>query len=287
MEQLNKSRVLIFGMGGVGGYTVEALARSGIGHLTLVDSDVVDITNINRQLIATFDTVGKPKVDLFKERIHVISPDAEVITHQVFYLPKKQKHTSENKDFENKDFENQYSENRDSDNQDSVIEFNRRAGLDSINKEAPAPKSDISLLIPTDNVVTGDFFDFDNYDYVIDAIDTVSAKLDIIERCHKRGTPIISAMGCGNRLDPTKLMVTDIFKTENDPLAKVIRKGLRDRGIKKLKVVASSELPLKPIFQSSSDAPRPGKRVVPGSTSFVPSAAGLIIASEVVRDLIK
>ena len=218
MEKLNNSRVLIFGVGGVGGYVVEALARSGVGSLDLVDNDVVSLTNINRQIIATLDVIGEPKVQVFKDRIKTISPDTEVNTHQVFYLPE-----------------------------------------------------------------TGDDFDFTKYDYVVDAIDTVAAKLDIIQRCYDCGTPIISSMGCGNRLDPTKLKVTDIFKTEKDPLAKVIRKGLRERGIKKLKVVASTEQPLKPLESDEVTS----KRTVPGSTAFVPPTAGLILASEVIKDLIK
>ena len=235
MNKLRESKVLIFGVGGVGGYAVEALSRCGIGTIDLVDADVVDITNINRQIIATFDTIGKPKVEVFKERIRSISPESQVNAIQGFYLP-----------------------------------------------EGPTDNDS------TKKILSAKDFDFTSYSYVIDAIDTVAAKLDIIEKCTEAGTPIISAMGCGNRLDPTKLIVTDIHKTEMDPLAKVIRKELRQRGIKKLKVVASTEQPLKPkkdIHNSEVPAPNPGKRSVPGSTSFVPSAAGLIIASEVIRDL--
>ncbi len=283
MSKLENSKVLIFGVGGVGGYVVEALARSAIGHLALVDSDVVDITNINRQIIATLDVVGKPKVDVFRERIKAISPDTSVETHQVFYLP-------------------------------------------AANLSREAQTSNIISLECMSTTVNADYFDFKAFDYVVDAIDTVAAKLDIIERCSKCGTPIISAMGCGNRLDPSKLVITDIFKTENDPLAKVIRKGLRDRGIKKLKVVASTELPTKPVAlnkdttdgtngiditngtdgndtpdgnngndttdgnknlnETSGASSTPGKRSVPGSTAFVPPAAGLLIASQVVRDIL-
>lgn len=237
MSKLKNSKVLIFGVGGVGGYVVEALARSGIGHLALVDSDVVDITNINRQIIATLDVVGRPKVEVFRERIKAISPDTSVETHQVFYLP-------------------------------------------AANLSKEAQTSNTISLEDMSTTVNADYFDFKAFDYVVDAIDTVAAKLDIIERCNKCGTPIISAMGCGNRLDPSKLVITDIFKTENDPLAKVIRKGLRDRRIKKLKVVASTELPTKPVDINN------GKRSVPGSTAFVPPAAGLLIASQVVRDIL-
>ena len=217
LKKLHNSKVLIFGVGGVGGYVVEALARSGVGTLDLVDNDEVALTNINRQIVATLDVIGEPKVQVFKNRIQSISLDTQVNTHQVFYLPEN----------------------------------------------------------------SGDF-DFTKYDYVVDAIDTVAAKLDIIQKCHDCGTPIISAMGCGNRMDPTKLVVTDIFKTETDPLAKVIRKGLRERGIKKLKVVASTEQPLKPLESDEVTS----KRTVPGSTAFVPPAAGLIIAAEVVKDLL-
>lgn len=227
--KLHDSKVLIFGVGGVGGYAVEALARCGIGRLDLVDADLVDITNINRQIIATLDTVGLPKVDVFARRIASISPETKVKAIQGFYLPEG--HGLSSKDF-----------------------------------------------------------DFPSYDYVIDAIDTVAAKLDIIEKCTASGTRIISAMGCGNRIDPGKLEITDIHKTEMDPLAKVIRKELRKRGIKELKVIASKESPIKPLtpedlgVQNSEGQQK--KRSLPGSTSFVPSVAGLLIASEVVKDLL-
>ena len=211
MKKIKDSKILIFGVGGVGGYVVEALSRCGVGHLDLVDSDEVALSNINRQIIATLDTLDQPKVEVFKSRIKTISPDTVVGAYKVFYT-----------------------------------EGNNG-------------------------------FDFSQYDYVVDAIDTVSAKLDIIVKCIEAGTPRISAMGCGNKLDPTKLVVTDIYKTEMDPLAKVMRKELRARGVKKLKVVASTEKPIKP-------APDQGR--VPGSTSFVPSAAGLIIASQVIQDIV-
>ena len=238
MEKVRTSKVLIFGVGGVGGYAVEAIARCGIGTLDLVDNDVVSLTNINRQIIATLDTIDLPKVEVFKERIASISPETKVKAIKGFYLP-----------------EDKIADNREK--EDDLTE-------DSL------------------NVITARDFDFASYDYVIDAIDTVAAKLDIIEKCTEAGTPIISAMGCGNRLDPTKLIVTDIHKTEMDPLAKVMRKELRQRGIKKLKVVVSTEQPIKPL---ESDE-KTNKRTVPGSTSFVPPAAGLIIASEVIKDLI-
>ena len=238
MTRIKASKVLIFGVGGVGGYAVEALARCGIGALDLVDNDVVSLTNINRQIIATLDTVDRPKVEIFKERIASISPETKVNAIQGFYLPKDKLASNAASDAE-------------------VTEHDREAFISS------------------------DDFDFSSYDYVIDAIDTVAAKLDIIEKCTEAGTPIISAMGCGNRLYPTKLVVTDIHKTEMDPLAKVMRKELRQRGIKKLKVVVSTEQPIKPLESDEVT----NKRTVPGSTSFVPPAAGLIIASEVIRDI--
>ena len=209
ITRLSGCRVLLFGVGGVGGYALEALARSGVGTLDIVDNDEVNLTNINRQILATEDTIGRPKVE--------VAP--------VFYLP-----------------------------------------------------------------CLGDHVDFGAYDYVIDAIDTVSAKLDIISRCHAAGTPVISAMGCGNRLDPSKLMVSDISKTHTDPLSKVVRRELRKRGIPHLKVVWSTEAPIRPMelpdapAQSPADG-APVRRSVPGSTAFVPPAAGLLLASEVVRDL--
>jgi len=222
MEELAKKTIAIFGVGGVGGYTVEALARSGIGHFVLIDDDLVNITNINRQILATFNTIGKAKVDVAKERILEINPDAIVETHKCFYLPA----------------------NRDE-------------------------------------------FDFSKYDYVVDAIDTVTAKIDIIVRCYESNIPVISAMGAGNKMNPTMLEVSDIYKTEMDPLAKVMRRELKKRGVKKLKVVYSKEkaiTPLEPVFDE--DDTNSKRRSIPGSTAFVPSVSGLIIASEVVKDLI-
>ena len=209
LDKLSASRVAVFGMGGVGGYVVEALARSGIGALDLIDSDEVAVSNLNRQLIALQGNVGRPKVDVFEERIRDIDPSITVRKYQLFYVPERR-----------------------------------------------------------------DEIPFAEFDYIIDAIDTVTAKLDLIETADRLGIPIISAMGCGNKLDPSRLKITDIYKTEGDPLAKVMRKELRLRGIKKLKVVFSSELP--------ADT---GSRT-PSSMIFVPAAAGLMAASEAVRDLI-
>lgn len=232
MDKLKNSRVAVFGIGGVGGYTVEALARSGVGTLDLIDDDKVCLTNINRQLIATRKTVGKYKVDVMKERILDINPDAVVHTHQCFYTPE-----------------------------------------------------------------TADQFDFSVYDYVVDAIDTVSGKIELVMRAQEKNIPIISCMGAGNKLDPTMFEVADIYKTSVCPLAKVMRKELKERGVKKLKVVYSKELVRKPkedmaISCRSNCICPPGtvrkctaKRQIPGSNAFVPSVAGLIIAGEVIKDI--
>ncbi len=227
MERLSKCRVAVFGIGGVGGYVCEALARSGIGVFDLIDDDKVCLTNINRQIIATSKTVGRYKTDVMKERILDINPDAVVNTYQCFFLPEN--------------------------------------------------ASD---------------FPFDKYDYVVDAIDTVTAKIELVMQCQKTGVPIISSMGAGNKLDPTKFRVADIFKTQMDPLAKVMRRELKKRGVKKLKVVYSDEetvLPVEDMTESMADceSERPGtkRRSIPGSTAFVPSVAGLIIAGEVIKDL--
>lgn len=212
---LRNKRVVIFGLGGVGGYVTEALSRSGIGTLDIVDGDTVDITNLNRQIIATHETIGRPKTDVFEERIHSICPDTVVNKYQDFYLP------------------------------------------ESLERD----------------------FDFSAYDYVVDAIDTVAAKVALVEMADKAEVPIISAMGCGNRMDPSSLIETDIFKTEYDPLAKVMRKKLKELGIKKLKVVYSTEPAIKPAVESKEGR-------TPGSSPFVPAAAGLLIASIVVRDIL-
>lgn len=219
LDKLKNSRVCVFGVGGVGGYVVEALVRSGIGAIDIVDNDKVSLSNINRQIIALHSTVGMDKVDVFKDRIRDINPDIQVTCHKCFYLPE-----------------------------------------------------------------TADQFDFSQYSYVVDAIDTVTAKIDIITKCAQLGIPVISSMGTGNKLDPTRITVTDIYKTEIDPLARVMRRELKKRGIKKLKVAYSSEEPIKPA--ADAELIKEGKRPAPGSVSFVPPAAGLIIAGEVIRDII-
>lgn len=230
MDRLKGSRVAVFGVGGVGGYTVEALARSGVGAIDIIDDDKVCLTNINRQIIATTKTVGKYKVDVAKERIEEINPDCKVTAFRTFYMPE-----------------------------------------------------------------TADRFDFTQYDYVVDAIDTVTGKIALIENAKKAGTPIISSMGAGNKVDPTAFEVADIYKTSVCPLARVMRYELKRRGIKKLKVVYSKEKPIPPIAYEDPNGENgclskadkvPGKRQVPGSTAFVPSVAGLIIAGEVIKDII-
>ena len=233
MNKLRHSRVAIFGIGGVGGYAAEALVRSGVGTLDLIDDDRVCLTNLNRQIFATRRTVGKYKVDAAEERLHEICPQTIINKHKCFYLPS-----------------------------------------------------------------TAELFDFTEYDYVIDAIDTVTGKLEIIMRAKEAGTPVISCMGAGNKVDPTALRVSDIYKTSVCPLARVMRKELRKRGVKNLKVVYSEEAPIKPFEDMSiscrnhcicpPDAQRKctDRRDIPGSNAFVPSAAGLIIAGEVVKDLI-
>ena len=219
LERLQSARVAVFGIGGVGGYTVEALARSGIGSIDLIDSDTVSLSNINRQILATHSTVGLPKVEAAKRRILDINPDCHVVTHQVFYTPE-----------------------------------------------------------------TADQFDFAEYDYIVDAIDTVTGKLALVERAHAAGTPIICCMGTGNKLDASAFRVADISKTSMCPLARIMRKELGKRGIKHLKVVYSQEEALTPTGWEE-EAAALGKRQIPGSVAFVPGAAGLILAGEVVRDL--
>ena len=222
MEKLAASRVCVFGVGGVGSYVVEALARTGIGSIDVVDNDKVVSSNINRQIIALNSTVGMDKVDVIRKRILDINPDCNVNAIKSFYLP--------------------------------------------------------------ENSVD---FDFSVYDYVVDAIDTVTAKIDIIVRCKELGTPVISSMGTGFKLDPTKVEVTDIYKTMTDPLARAMRRELKSRGIQDLKVVYSSEAPVKPE-QVDSDYEEDGagrRRGTTASIAFVPSVAGLIIASEVIKDL--
>ncbi len=231
MEKLADAHVIIFGIGGVGGYVAEALVRSGIGHFTLVDNDTVAVSNINRQIIATFDSIGRYKTEVMKERMLSINPKVQVEIRNCFYLPEN-----------------------------------------------------------------ADEFDFTQYDYVVDAIDTVTAKLQLVMEAKKANIPIISCMGTGNKLDPGCLMITDVYKTSICPLAKVMRRELRKRGIDRLKVLYSTEEPLMPgaadpneSVETDRDAktemPQNGRRAVPGSTSFVPSSAGLMIAAEVIKDL--
>lgn len=232
MEKLYRARVAVFGIGGVGGYTVEALARSGVGTLDLIDDDKVCLTNLNRQIFATRKTVGQYKVDVAQQRILEINPKAVVHTYKTFYAPQ-----------------------------------------------------------------TAEQFDFSQYDYVVDAIDTVTGKLQLVEQAEKAGVPIISSMGAGNKMDPTAFEVADIYETSVCPLARVMRKELKKRGIKKLKVVYSKEPPMTPIEDMAISCRTncicpPGtarkctqRRQVPGSNAFVPSVVGLIIAGEVVKDL--
>ncbi len=218
IEKLKSSHVAIFGVGGVGGYALEGLARCGVGRFTLVDNDKVSESNINRQIIATCETVGQSKVEVAKARVLSINPTAEVRALEMFFLPE-----------------------------------------------------------------SADKIDFSEFDFVVDAIDTVSGKIELVLRCEAAGVPLISSMGTGNKLDPTMLEVTDIYKTSVCPLARVMRTELKKRGVKKLKVVYSKEEPIKPAAPTQ-EAPR-GRRSTPGSVSFVPSVAGLIIAGEVARHL--
>ncbi len=220
MEKLSVARVCIFGIGGVGGYVAEALARSGVGHLELVDNDVVALSNLNRQIIATYRTLGRFKVDVMQERILSINPAAEVVAHKCFYLPENSRQ-----------------------------------------------------------------FDFTRYDYVVDAIDTVAGKISLVMQAEASGTPVISSMGAGNKLDPAAFQIADIYQTSVCPLAKKMRKELKKRGIKKLKVVYSRELPVFSGIEAESQT-NPSGCSSPGSIAFVPSAAGLIIAGAVVKDLI-
>ena len=219
VDRLQNARVAVFGIGGVGGYTVEALARSGIGQLDLIDSDTVSRSNINRQILATHSTVGMPKVEAAKARVLDINPDCVVRTHQVFYTPE-----------------------------------------------------------------TADTFDFRDYDYIVDAIDTVTGKLVLVQRAEEAGTPIICCMGTGNKLDASAFQVADISKTSMCPLARIMRKELNKRGIKHLKVVYSQEEALSPTGWEE-EAAALGKRQIPGSVAFVPGAAGLILAGEVIKDI--
>ncbi len=221
MEKLKNSRVAVFGIGGVGGHLAEALVRSGIGEIDLIDDDTVSVSNINRQAVASLSTVGMAKVEAAKERFLDLNSDCKIYTHQKFFTPE-----------------------------------------------------------------TADDFDFSAYDYVADAIDTVTGKIELVMRCNEAGTPIISSMGAGNKLDPTRFEVTDIYKTETCPLARVMRRELKKRGIKKLKVVYSKEPAITPLECEEGNTTHQ-KRQTPGSVAFVPSVAGLIMAGEIIKDLIK
>lgn len=217
LETLKEKKILVFGLGGVGGHACDALARSGIKHFTIVDNDVVDITNINRQLIANMDTVGQNKVDVMEKHLLSIDPNIKVNKIKAFYLPENEE----------------------------IINLSK-------------------------------------FDYVIDGIDTVTSKINIIFRCKTNNVPVITALGCGNKLDPRKVEVSDLAKTSYDPLAKVMRRELKKKGISHVKVVYSKETPIKALDESSSN----GKHV-PGSSAFVPSVAGIMIASEVIKDLLE
>ena len=221
MDKLKNAHVAVFGLGGVGGYVVEALARSGVGALTLVDHDTISLTNINRQLLATHETIGMEKSDAAKARVLAIDPSIQVNALKTFYMPD-----------------------------------------------------------------TADQFDFSQYDYVVDAVDTVTAKLSLIVACKEAGTPIISSMGTGNKLDPTKFQIADITKTSICPLARIMRKECAKRGIKHVKVLFSTEDAITPQCDSTEEMPE-GRRALPGSVAFVPSVAGLIIAGEVIKDLVQ
>ena len=218
-RKLRHAHVAVFGVGGVGGYVVEALARSGVGTLDLIDRDIVSISNINRQIIALSSTVGQYKTEVAKARVKDINPDINVNIYNIFYTPE-----------------------------------------------------------------TADTFDFSQYDYVVDAIDTVSGKIQLVMQADKNNTPIISSMGAGNKLNPTLFEVADIYKTSVCPLARVMRNELKKRGIKKLKVVYSKEPPIEPQIKEYNEIT---KKITPASIAFVPSAVGLIIAGEVIKDIIQ
>lgn len=219
VEKLNNSRVAVFGVGGVGGYVVEALSRAGVGNIDIIDNDTISVSNLNRQIIALNSTVGKNKVDVLKARLLDINPNLKVETYKCFFTRNTE-------------------------------------------------------------------FDFSKYDYVVDAIDTVVGKLELITRAKSANVPIICSMGTGNKMNPTMFEVADISKTSVCPLAKVIRQELKKRRIKKVKVVYSKEIPLKPIVSEDMDVETKGGRIAPASNSFCPAVAGLIIASEVIKDLI-
>lgn len=220
VNRLSAARVAVFGIGGVGGHAAEALVRSGIGSIDLIDNDTVSISNLNRQLIALHSTIGKYKVDVARERFLDINPALKIRTYRTFYTPE-----------------------------------------------------------------TASEFDFSEYDYVIDAIDTVTGKIGLVMQAQAAGTPIICSMGAGNKLDPSAFEVADIYKTSVCPLAKVMRYELKKRGVKHLKVVYSREIPRSPDISVTDEQPIGTRRAIPGSTAFVPSAAGLVLAGEVIREL--
>lgn len=222
IERLQNTRVAVFGVGGVGGHVVEALARSGVGTLDLIDNDTVCLSNINRQIVATHSTLGMYKVDAARDRVLDINPDIKVNVYKTFYLPE-----------------------------------------------------------------TADQFDFSNYDYVVDAIDTVTGKIGLVMQAQQSNTPIISSMGAGNKMDPTAFRVADIYKTNVCPLAKVMRRELKNRGVKKLKVVYSEEKAMTPVAGIVNEQENESRRQTPGSNAFVPSVVGLIIAGEVIKDIVK
>jgi len=221
MQKLKNSRVAVFGIGGVGGYAVEVLARSGVGYLDLIDNDKVSITNINRQIYATTKTIGKYKVNVAKKRILEINPDVIVNVHKIFFLPE-----------------------------------------------------------------TANQIDFTKFDYIIDAIDTISGKIELVLKAKEYNIPIISSMGAGNKVSPTMFQVGDIYETKICPIAKVMRRELKKRGIERLKIVYSTEPVIKPVGQTVNEFEITKKRQTPGSVAFVPPVAGLILAGEVVKDLI-
>ncbi|GAU77174.1 ThiF family adenylyltransferase [Fusibacter sp. 3D3] len=222
LKSLSQKHVVVFGVGGVGSFAIEALARSGVGKLTLVDYDTVDLTNINRQIHANDKTVGRIKVEAMAERLHIINPELK---------------------------------------------------LDAVNQMITPENAD-------------DFFDARQIDYIVDAIDMVTSKIELVLQAQKRKIPIIASMGTGNKLDPTRLKVTDIYKTEICPLARVMRKELKSRGVKKLQVVFTDEMPLIPDYSSLDEMPTIGRKWPPGSSAVVPSSAGLILASVVINDFL-
>lgn len=221
IERLKGCRVAVFGIGGVGGYATEVLARSGVGHLELFDNDQVNVTNINRQIVALHSTLGQYKVDVAADRIHDINPECTVVPHRMFYLPE-----------------------------------------------------------------CADEVDLAQFDYVVDCIDTVQAKLELVRRCHRLGVPIICSMGAANKLNPSGFRVADLSKTSVDPLAKVMRQTLRREGIYHVKVVFSEEIPMRPVEPNDDAQKNEKRRSIPASNAFVPPAAGLVIGGEVVKNLI-